>query len=89
MYNALESLDLMLEVSMPWAVLLSVLKGVPFLGCGCPSSIHEMRTGQLCLAPRYNMPVSASDAEETTFLIVWKIMLTALLILYLYFHPRH
>ena len=50
--KALESLDRMLDVSMPCAVLLSVSKGVLFAGCGCPSSMQAMRIGQQCRAPR-------------------------------------
>ena len=44
--KALESLDRMLNVSMPCAVLLLVSKGVPFAGCGCPSLMQAMRIGQ-------------------------------------------
>ena len=32
--NDFESLERMLEVSIPWAVLLSVSKGVTVAGCG-------------------------------------------------------
>ena len=50
--KALEILDRMLDVSIPCAVLLSVSKGVPFAGCGCPSSIQAMCIGQQCRDPR-------------------------------------
>ena len=46
--KALESLDLMLDVSMPCAVLLLVSKGVPFAGCGCPSLVQAMHIGKQC-----------------------------------------
>ena len=41
----LESLDRMLDVIMPCAVLLSVSKGASFAGCGYPSSIQAMCIG--------------------------------------------
>ena len=50
--KALESLDRMLDVSMPCDVLLSVSEGVMFAGCGCPSLMQAMRIGQQCQAPR-------------------------------------
>ena len=50
--KAFESLDRMLDVSMPCAVILSFLEGVVFAGCGCPSSIQAMCIGQQCRAPR-------------------------------------
>ena len=50
--NALDSLDRMLDVSMLCAVLLSVSEGVPFAGCGCPSSVQAMRIERRCQAPR-------------------------------------
>ena len=66
MSKALESFCLMWEVSMPWAVELSVLKGLPSGGCGCPSSIAAMRIGQAALPPMYIPPVSASAADDMT-----------------------
>ena len=68
----MESLDRMLDLSMPCAVLLSVSEGVPFAGCGCPSLIQAMRIGQQYGAPMYMPPVSASEAEATMFLVVWQ-----------------
>ena len=50
--KALDSLDRMLDVSMPCAGLTSVSKGFPFAGCGCPSSIQAMCIGQQCWATR-------------------------------------
>ena len=70
--KALESLDNMLDVSIPCAVPLLVSKGVPFAGCGCHSSMQAVRIGQQCRAPRYMPPISASEAEATTFLMVWQ-----------------
>ena len=49
----------MLGVSILWEVMLLVFKGVPFSGCGLPSSMHVMRIGQPCFAPRYTPPVTA------------------------------
>ena len=71
MSNALESFCLMLDVSIPWAVELSVLKGLPSGGCGCPSSIAAMRMGQAALPPMYIPPVSTSTADDITRLMVW------------------
>ena len=73
---------------MMFEVLLFVLKGVLFWGCGCPNSMHTNWMGQPCLVPSYTPPVLASDAEDKTSLIVWKSTSPAPLILSLYFHSR-
>ena len=62
----------MLDANIPCAVLLSVSKGVPFSGIGCPSLMHAMRRRQPCLAPRYTSPVSDSEVDDTAFLIFWQ-----------------
>ena len=59
----------MLNDNIPFLVILSVSKGVPFSGWGCPSSMHEIPRGHLCLEPRYTPPVLASEADATKFLI--------------------
>ena len=66
----LDILDQMLDVSMPCALLSSVSKGVPFAGCGCTSLMQAMRIGKQYRDPRKIPPISASEAEATTFLKV-------------------
>ena len=68
--NDLEIFTRMLDVSMPWEVLLSVLKGVPVGGCRWSSSMHEIHMGHPWRAPTYMPPFLAYDAEATTFLMV-------------------
>ena len=86
--KALESLDHMLDMSMPCAVLLLVSKGVTFVGCRCPSSMQAMSIGQQCLAPRYMPPISAFEAEAMTILMVWQRTLITPFCLLLFIHPR-
>ena len=70
MSKYLESLDRILDVSMPCAVMLLVSKGVLFAGCRCHSLMQAMHIGRQCRAPRYMPPILASEAEATTFLMV-------------------
>ena len=48
------------------AVELSVSRGVPVEGWGCPNSIRVVRIGHASWAPRKIPPVSASEAEVGT-----------------------
>ena len=34
--------------------------------------MHAMQRGKPCLAPRYMLPVLASEADANTFLIFWQ-----------------
>ena len=70
MSNDFEGFACMFDVSIPWAVLLSVSNVVPCLGCGWPILMHAVRIGYPCLAPRYIPLVLALYAEVTKFLIV-------------------
>ena len=74
--NYLGRFDRMLDVRMPWSVLLLISNGVLFGGCRCPSSMHAICIGQKFLAPKYMPPVSDSDAEATMLLILWHRTLT-------------
>ena len=55
---------------IPVAVELSLITGVPWGGCGWPSSARATLMGQAFWAARKMPPVSASAAELTTFLRV-------------------
>ena len=59
---------------MPVAVELSLKSGVPFFSCGCPSSRRATRMRQARCAARKRPPVSASAAEDMTFVSVLHIM---------------
>ena len=69
MSNAFDNLGRILDVRMPWDVLLSVNAGVPCGGCGWPSSSSVVHIGTARWKPRYVLPVSASDADCCTFLM--------------------
>ena len=58
---------------MSFAVELSVSRGVPVAGHGCPISTRAARIGQASLAPRKIPPVSDSAAEAGTPLMVFTI----------------
>ena len=50
--------------------------------------MNTMQMGQTCLAPRYRPPVSASEADATILLIVWKRMYTRPFYFLLNFHTK-
>ena len=58
----------MVDVRMPWEVLLSVLIVVG--GCGCPNSFNIVLIGTAILALWKTPIVSASAAEDMTLRIV-------------------
>jgi hypothetical protein len=70
MLKDFESFWRILELRMPWAVLLSASRGGPVLGCLWPGSSSMARMGQVCRPPCQMLPVLASEAEETTFFMV-------------------
>ena len=70
MSNALDNLALMVAVTMPCVVELSVNAGVPLAGCLCPSSLSVTVIGTALWHPAYKLPVSPSAAEAMTFFIV-------------------
>ena len=53
---------------IPLVVLLSVRMGVG--GCAWPNSISVFRMGMLCLAFKKSAAISASAAEDITFLMI-------------------
>ena len=71
MSMALERFCLTVPLRMPWAVLLSVTSGVG--GWGWPSSWSVWRSDRECLALRNRAAISASAAEEQTFLMIFAI----------------
>lgn len=70
MSNALDSLALIVAVTIPCVVELSVNAGVPLAGCLCPSSLSATVIGTARWQPAYRLPVSPSTADAMTFLIV-------------------
>ena len=68
MSKAFDFFCLIVEVSIPWEVLLSVLIVVG--GCGCPISIKVVRFGTAALLLWYMPTVSASAAEDITLRMV-------------------
>ena len=60
-------------MSILLAVELSVSRGMAVTGCGCPISAKAVIIGQDFCAPRKIPPVSASEAEAGTPLMVFTI----------------
>jgi hypothetical protein len=66
-----ESFWRVLEFRTPWAVLLLVSMREPVFGCGCPISVRAVIiAGHAFFVPRQIPAVSASAAEDATFLMV-------------------
>ena len=74
MSNALDNFWCIYEVIIPFAVELSVYRGVPFGGCRCPNSMSVTRMRHARCKVMNMPPVLHLAAEAMLFLIVRHMM---------------